>query len=173
MRCVLRLFILASLALSIVPFPAPAQTDNTKTAPSPTPAPTKAPAVEVDPDAAKYSTEKKYVPPGAMKSVEIGNFYLRRKKYKGAISRFNEAIREDSGYAPAYLGLGRAYENTGLKQKALEAYKQYLDTLPTEKAALEAKDVQRAVARLEQELKTPGAAHHGRKSSGQATPPSQ
>ena len=110
---------------------------------------------------------------GAGQTRQIGNFYLRRKKYKGAISRFSEAIQEDSSYAPAYLGLGRAYENTGLKQKALEAYKQYLDALPSEKAALEAKDVQRAVARLDQELKTPAAGHHGRMSSGQAAPPSQ
>ena len=170
---VLSLLILATLALSIGSFPAPAQTDNTKTAPGPTPAPTKAPAIEIDPDAASYSTEKKYVPPGAMKSVEIGNFYLRRKKYNGAISRFQEAIQENSSYAPAYLGLGKAYENIGLKQKALEAYKKYLDALPSEKAALEAKDAQRAVARLEQEVKSPTPGHHGHKSRAPAAPASQ
>lgn len=168
---VLSLLIFAGLALALVPLTALAQTDKTKPAPSATP--TKAPAVEVDPDAASYSTEKKYVPPGAMKSVEIGNFYLRRKKYKGAISRFNEAIQENSSYAPAYFGLGKAYENIGLKQKALEAYKKYLDALPSEKAALEAKDAQRAVARLEQEVNAPAPGHHGRKSRAQAAPSSQ
>jgi tetratricopeptide (TPR) repeat protein len=167
MQRVLSLLIFASLALTTVPLRALAQSGKTK------PAPTPAPAVEVDPDAATYSSEKKYVPPGAMKSVEIGNFYLRRKKYKGALSRFHEAVQEDSSYAPAYLGLGKAYENIGLKQKALEAYKKYLDALPSEKAALEAKDVQRTVARLEQEVKAPAPGHHGHKSRAQTAPQSQ
>jgi tetratricopeptide (TPR) repeat protein len=167
MQRVLSLLIFASLALTTVPLHALAQSGKTK------PAPTPAPAVEVDPDAATYSSEKKYVPPGAMKSVEIGNFYLRRKKYKGALSRFHEAVQEDSSYAPAYLGLGKAYENIGLKQKALEAYKKYLDALPSEKAALEAKDVQRTVARLEQEVKAPAPGHHGHKSRAQTAPQSQ
>jgi tetratricopeptide (TPR) repeat protein len=167
MQRVLSLLIFASLALTTVPLRALAQSDKTK------PAPPSAPAVEVDPDAATYSSEKKYVPPGAMKSVEIGNFYLRKKKYNGALSRFHEAIQEDSSYAPAYLGLGKAYENIGLKQKALEAYKKYLDALPSEKAALEAKDVQRTVGRLEQEVKAPAPGHHGHKSRAQTAPQSQ
>lgn len=168
---VLIFFVFAILALATVPLSAPAQSDKPK--PAPSASPTKASAVEVDPDAATYSTENKFVPPGAMKSVEIGNFYLRRKKYKGAISRFQEAIQENSSYAPAYLGLGKAYENIGLKQKALEAYKTYLDTLPSEKAALEAKDARRAVARLEREVAVPAPKHHGRKSRAQAAPASQ
>jgi len=127
----------------------------------------KAPAVEVDPDADKYNTEKKYVPPGAVKSVEIGNFYLRKKKYKGALSRFQEAVQEDSSYAPAYLGLGKVYEQIGLKEKALDNYKKYLDALPSEKDALEARNVQREVARLEREIKT----HGSRQKSGNAGPP--
>ncbi len=116
-------------------------------------APKKTRAPEIDPNAGKYNTEKKYVPPGAVKSVEIGNFYLKRRKYKGALSRFQEAVQEDSSYAPAYLGLGRVYEQIGLKQKALDNYKKYLDALPSEKDALEAKGVQSAIARLEREVK--------------------
>lgn len=94
-----------------------------------------------------------YAPQGAVKCVEIGNFYLRRKDYKGALSRFKEAVRADSTYAPAYLGLGKLYERTGKKRKALEAYRHYLDALPSEKQADEAKSVHRAITRLEQELK--------------------
>jgi hypothetical protein len=51
----------------------------------------------------------------------------------------------------------------GLKQKALDAYKKYLDDLPSEKDALNAKGVQKAIERLERQLarraKTAGAAH--------------
>jgi tetratricopeptide (TPR) repeat protein len=89
-----------------------------------------------------------YTPPGPAKSVEIGNFYLRHHKYKAAISRFQEAIQTRSDYAPAYLGLGKTYEKMGLKQKALDAYQQYLDTLPSDKDAEDAKSVHRAMERL-------------------------
>ncbi len=152
----------ASLTLIIVALPARSQGD--KTAPKPAPPP------EVDPDAASYSTTKKYTPPGAVKSVEIGNFYLKKKKYNGALSRFQEAVQEDSSYAPAYFGLGKVYEEIGLKQKALDAYKKYLDALPSQKAALEAKDAQRAVARLEQEVKAHGPRKHGHASSADGAP---
>src|SRR5689334_19446349 len=87
----------------------------------------------VDSDADKDPGKSIYVPPGAVKSVEIGNFYLRRRQYNGALSRFKEAVEENSTYAPAYLGLGKVYEHLGLKQKALDAYQQYLDALPSEK----------------------------------------
>lgn len=106
-----------------------------------------------------------YVPPGAWKSVEIGNFYLRRKKLNAALSRYQEAAKTDPHYAPAYLGLGKVYEKLGLKQKALEAYRKYLDELPSTKDALEAEDAQKAVARLEKQLAPRG------KSSPLTSPP--
>ena len=93
-----------------------------------------------------------YQSPGPAKCVEIGNFYLHKKKLAAALSRFQEAIKINSHYAPAYLGLGKTYEKMGLKQKALATYRQYLDELPSDKEAEEAKDVQRAIARLQQEV---------------------
>lgn len=51
-------------------------------------------------------------------------------------------------YAPAYLGLGKAYEQMGSRKQALDAYQKYLDLLPSDKDAEDAKDVQRAVKRL-------------------------
>jgi tetratricopeptide (TPR) repeat protein len=93
-----------------------------------------------------------YVPQGAPKCVEIGNFYLRRKDYKGALSRFKEAVETDPMYAPGYLGLGKVYEKLGEKRKALEAYHKYLDELPSEKQADQARDVHKAIEQLEHEL---------------------
>ena len=89
-----------------------------------------------------------YTPPGPAKSVEIGNFYLKRKDYKGALSRFEEAAQTDPNYAPAYLGLGKVYEKTGATQKAVDAYQKYLDLLPSDKDAQDAKEVHRAIDRL-------------------------
>jgi tetratricopeptide (TPR) repeat protein len=97
--------------------------------------------------------EKPYTPPAAWKSVEIGDFYFKKKRYNGALSRYEEAVRTDPYYPKAFLGLGKVYEKMGLKRKALEAYQKYLDLLPSEKAALEAKDAQKAVVRLKKELK--------------------
>ena len=89
-----------------------------------------------------------YVNQGPAKCTEIGNFYLKRKNYRAAISRFQEAADTDPNYAPAYLGLGKAYEKLGQNQKALESYRKYLDMLPSDKDADSARDVQRAIEQL-------------------------
>ncbi|HEV2177229.1 MAG TPA: tetratricopeptide repeat protein [Terriglobia bacterium] len=86
--------------------------------------------------------------PAPWKSVEIGNYYLRRKNYRAALSRFREAVTTDPEYAEGYLGLGRVYEKTGKRRKALAAYQKYLDLLPSDRDAENAKQVHRAMARL-------------------------
>jgi len=90
-----------------------------------------------------------YIPPPPWKSVEVGNFYLKRKNYRAALSRFQEAASLDPHYAPAQLGLGQVYEKLGLRQKALAAYRKHLDLLPSTKDAEEAREVHAAIARLE------------------------
>ncbi len=117
------------------------------------------------------NTSKPYVAPAPSKSVEIGNYYLRKKRYKAALSRFQEAVKSDPYYPQGYLGLGKVYERIGLKQKALEAYRKYLDTLPSTKEAEDAKEVHKAIARLERDLKAP---HSVRRSpSSLAAPPGE
>ena len=95
-----------------------------------------------------------YTSPGPVRCVEVGNFYLHRGDLKAALSRFEEAVKDDPHYAPAYLGLGKVYERMKQKQKALDAYQRYLDELPSAKEAAEARDAQRAVARLRSQLGT-------------------
>ena len=99
-----------------------------------------------------------YVSPGPAKCVEIADVYLHKRKLKAALSRYQEAAQDDAHYAPAYLGLGKVYERMGQKQKALEAFRRYLDELPSAKQASDAKDAQRAIARLQKEL---GPRDHG------------
>jgi tetratricopeptide (TPR) repeat protein len=96
-------------------------------------------------------------------SVDIGNFYLHKKAYRGALSRFREAVRDDPDYAPGYLGLGRVYEKLGRKRDALAAYETYLDKLPSERDAQRATGVHKAIKRLKRELASaPGkSAPHG------------
>ena len=93
-----------------------------------------------------------YVSPGPAKCVEIGNVYLHKGALAGALSRFQEAVKDNPHYAPAYLGLGKVYERMKQKQKALDAYERYLDELPSAKDAADARDAQRAVARLQKQV---------------------
>ena len=99
---------------------------------------------------------RSYVSPSALKSVEIGDYYLRRKKFNAALSRFQEALKTDPHYAPAYRELGKVYEGMGHPQKALEAYRKYLDELPSAQAVREAKRTHKAIARLEKQLPSGG-----------------
>jgi len=116
---------------------------------------------------------KPYVSPPAWKSVEIGDFYLMRKSFRAALSRYQEAVKTDPYYAQGYLGLGKVYDRLGLKQKALEAYRKYLALLPSAKDAEEAKEVHKAIARLERQLKTSKKPPRTSLSSGTAAPPPQ
>ena len=93
-----------------------------------------------------------YTSPGPAKCVEIGNVYLHKGALEGALSRFQEAVKDNPHYAPAYLGLGKVYERMKQKQKALDAYERYLDELPSAKDAADARDAQRAVARLRNQM---------------------
>jgi tetratricopeptide (TPR) repeat protein len=107
---------------------------------------------EKPPQASRIDPDWNYTSPGPAKCVEIGNVYLHRGNFKGALSRFQEAIDDSPHYAPAYLGLGKVYERMKEKRKALDAYKRYLDELPSVKDANDARDAHRAIDRLEREL---------------------
>jgi len=108
------------------------------------------------PPAVKDDPVRAYASPPASKSVEVGDFYLRKGKYKAALSRFQEALKIDAHYAPAYRELGRVYEKMGLWQKSLDAYRKYLDELPSAKDAREAKEIHKAIARLQKEIVAEG-----------------
>ncbi|MEJ2009289.1 MAG: tetratricopeptide repeat protein [Acidobacteriota bacterium] len=118
-------------------------------------------AQHVVPDTGKVPNNYHYVPPPAWKSVEIGNFYFRRKDYRGALSRYKEAAADDPYYAPAYLGLGKVYEKQGKNREALAAYRKYLDTLPSQKQADDATGVHKAIRRLERQLHREIKQSHG------------
>lgn len=106
----------------------------------------------MNPNSGKGDNSFQYVPPSARQSVEIGNFYFSRKDFRGALSRYQEAARDDPYYAPAYLGLGKVYEKMRKKREALAAYRKYLDALPSQKQADEATSVHKAIKHLELQM---------------------
>ncbi len=105
-----------------------------------------------------------YASPSAAKSVEIGDYYLGRRKFNAALSRFQEALKTDPHYAPAYRELGKTYERMGNPQKALESYRKYLDELPSAQDARDDKRIHKAIARMEKEL-PPGGQSTGSRST--------
>lgn len=123
-------------------------------------------AQRVVPDTGRVPSDYHYVPPPPSKSVEIGDYYFRKKDYPGALSRYKEAAKDDPYYAPAYLGLGKVYEKLGKDREALANYRKYLDALPSQKQADDATDVHKAIRRLDRQL------HQEKKQSHAAPKPS-
>jgi tetratricopeptide (TPR) repeat protein len=148
MRAILTPFLLCALAVASLPVSLLAQNEV--------------------PDSGEVENSSHYVPPSARQSVEIGDFYFRRKDYRGALSRYEEAAKDDPYYAPAYLALGKVYEKTGKKIEALAAYHKYLDALPSQKQADEAKAAHKAIGRLERELGREYKRSHGVQTSSTA-----
>ncbi len=101
----------------------------------------------------QVSSTHRSTPPSASESVKIGTFYLKKKNYKAALSRFLEAIETDPHFAPAHRQLGKVYEKMGMKREALRAYKTHLQLLPSAKEASKATQVRKAIARLKLDLK--------------------
>jgi len=117
---------------------------------------------QAQPAADKADPVRSNVSPSASKSVEIGDFYMKRNKLNAALSRFQEALQTDPHYAPAYRELGRVYEKMGFWQKSLDAYRKYLDELPSAKDARDAKSIHKAIVRLQREIVAEGPTSSGR-----------
>ncbi len=113
-------------------------------------------AVVVDPGAPQLSrqgeqpVEYAFNPYQANKELEVGSFHMKRGNYAAAVARFQEALKWNPRLAAAYLKLGEAYEKRGELKKALETYRKYLEL---ERNSKKARQVQKAIARLERELK--------------------
>lgn len=89
-------------------------------------------------------------PAKAKKEVEVGNFYFKKRNFAAAVARFEEATKWNPKFELAYLRLGQAREKKGELTKSLEAYRKYLELDPQSK---QRKDVEKAIARIEKELK--------------------
>jgi tetratricopeptide (TPR) repeat protein len=66
----------------------------------------------------------------AMKDIEVGDFYFKRKNYKAALERYKEALYYKDGDAVASFRLAVCQEKLGDKAEAKKYYEQYLKILP-------------------------------------------
>jgi hypothetical protein len=69
-------------------------------------------------------------PHRAMKDVEVGDFYLNRRNYNAAISRYREALLYKPDDALATWGLAEALDKAGKSEEARSNYEAYLKILP-------------------------------------------
>jgi tetratricopeptide (TPR) repeat protein len=69
-------------------------------------------------------------PMKALKNVEVGDFYFKRKNYKAALERYKEALYYKDGDALASFRLAVCQEKLGDKAEARKYYEQYLKILP-------------------------------------------
>ena len=66
----------------------------------------------------------------AEKTYDEGLEHLVARRYSRAKSLFNRALGTDHSFAPAYKGLGLAYEKLGNKDMAQAAFSRYLSLSP-------------------------------------------
>jgi tetratricopeptide (TPR) repeat protein len=69
-------------------------------------------------------------PMKALKDIEVGDFYFKRKNYKAALDRYKEALYYKDNDAIASFRLAVCQEKLGDKAEAKKFYEQYLKILP-------------------------------------------
>ena len=92
---------------------------------------------EENTDAADVPQAKEPNPLLADESVDIGNFYFKKKNYFAAIQRYLEALEYQPDSVRAYEALARAYEKNGETAKAINTYKTFLEKNPDSPKAAE------------------------------------
>ena len=74
-------------------------------------------------------------PERAKKSVEVGDFYLKKKNFKAAESRYRDAIKYNTEWPVAYEKLVKLFERQGDLQAAVEVCYEFVDANPESKKA--------------------------------------
>ena len=84
-------------------------------------------------------------PHKAAKCIEVGDYYFKQGNYRGAISRYQEALEWKPNDAEATYKLGVVQEKSGNPKDALGSYCAYLKILPSGTYATKA---QQAINRI-------------------------
>lgn len=103
---------------------------------------------------AQAPSEQTFDPYHAEKSIEIGQYYMKKRNYDAAIERFQDATRYKPNFALPYRLMGEAYEKKGDKAEAVKSYRKYLEILPP---AEDAGKIRKRIAKLSRELERAAA----------------
>ncbi len=88
---------------------------------------------------------KPWDPHKAAKDVEVGDFYFKRKNYRAAVARYQDALVWKDNDADANFRLGECFEKLDNPTEAAAHYQTYLKILPR---GPEAPQAQKALERL-------------------------
>lgn len=91
-------------------------------------------------------------PHRAYKDIEVGDFYFKRKNYRGAESRYRDALIYKRNDAISTFRLGQICERTGRISEAMYFYQNYLKILPNGPYAA---DAHKSITKLQAELNPP------------------
>jgi tetratricopeptide (TPR) repeat protein len=82
-----------------------------------------------------YQKALEQKPNGVEALTGMGYCYIDAKQFSSAHSKFRTALMVSPKYEPALRGIAEGYLQQGLKDRAIEAYKAYLDVYPDNAAA--------------------------------------
>jgi tetratricopeptide (TPR) repeat protein len=94
-------------------------------------------------------------PHKAAKDVEVGDYYFKKKNYKAAIARYQDALIYKPNDAIAQFRLAESLDKAGKSEEAVQHYQEYLKILPHGPYA---EDAQKALTKLNAEQAKPSAA---------------
>jgi tetratricopeptide (TPR) repeat protein len=78
-------------------------------------------------------------PHKGLKDIEVGDFYFRRKNYRAALDRYQEALVWKPGDAVANFRMAQCFEKLDNPDQAIAHYQEYLKILPHGPLAAEAR----------------------------------
>jgi tetratricopeptide (TPR) repeat protein len=82
---------------------------------------------EMSPDVQEFHA---WDPHKALKDIEVGDFYLKRKNYRAALDRYQEALVWKPNDAIANFRMAQCFEKLDQPQEARTHYEEYLKILP-------------------------------------------
>ena len=89
-----------------------------------------------------------YDPHRAVKDIEVGDFYFKKRNYRAALDRYREALFYKPNDALANFRMAQSLEKLTQSDEAVEHYQEYLKILPNGPQAEEArKGLERLKAR--------------------------
>jgi tetratricopeptide (TPR) repeat protein len=85
----------------------------------------------------------------AMKDDEVGDYYFKRKSYKAALARYQDALIWKEKDAVANFRMAQCYEKLDQPDQAIPHYEEYLKILPDGPYAKEARKALQKLKRAE------------------------
>lgn len=109
---------------------------------------------EAEADHTDVSEFHPFNPQKAAKDLEVGDFYFKRKNYRAALARYQDAILWKTNYAEPNFRMAQCLEKLDNPNEAAVHYQEYLKILPHGPLA---KDAQKAIERLKGKSATASA----------------